>query len=102
VLYNIARDRAALIAERIQLTFEKAAADIDGRLIGATVSTGVAFSSQGPFELPAMLLQADQALYRAKQDGRNRMAVAPLVAVTPGNDKPPLRKVAPLSRRSAA
>ncbi len=30
------------------------AADIDGRLVGATVSTGMAFSPQGPFELPAL------------------------------------------------
>ena len=55
---------------------EKAAADIDGRLVGATVSTGMAFSSHGAFELPAMLLQADQALYRAKNEGRNRLAIA--------------------------
>ena len=45
-------------------------------MVGATVSTGMAFSTQGAFELPAMLLQADQALYRAKHDGRNRLAVA--------------------------
>jgi predicted signal transduction protein with EAL and GGDEF domain len=55
---------------------EKAAADIDGRLVGATVSTGMAFNSHGAFELPTMLLQADQALYRAKSEGRNRLAIA--------------------------
>jgi hypothetical protein len=36
----------------------------------------MAFSSHGAFELPAMLLQADQALYRAKSAGRNRLAIA--------------------------
>jgi diguanylate cyclase (GGDEF)-like protein len=101
VLYDTAREAAATIAEKIRRAFEKAAADIEGRLVSATVSTGVAFSTQGPFELPAMLLQADQALYRAKQDGRNRLAVAtpPVVEY-----EEPLaeRKVVPLGRRSAA
>jgi diguanylate cyclase (GGDEF)-like protein len=76
VLYNTTCEIAATVAERIQVALEKAAADIDGRLVGATVSTGMAFSSRGSFELPAMLLQADQALYRAKHDGRNRLAIA--------------------------
>ena len=76
VLTNTTREIAATVAERIQIAFERAAADIDGRLLCATVSTGMAFSPQGPFELPAILLQADQALYRAKKDGRNRLAIA--------------------------
>ena len=76
VLTNTSREIAATVAERIQVALEKAAADIDGRLVGATVSTGMAFSSHGAFELPAMLLQADQALYRAKSEGRNRLAIA--------------------------
>ena len=76
VLTNTSREIAATVAERIQIALEKAAADIDGRLVGATVSTGMAFSQPGPFELPAMLLKADQALYRAKADGRNRLAIA--------------------------
>ena len=76
VLYDTARDRAAILAERIQTAFAKAAADIDGRPAQATVSTGMVFSAQGSFELPALLVQADRALYRAKSDGRNRLAVA--------------------------
>jgi len=57
VLYNTSREIAATVAERIQVALERAADDIDGRLVGATVSTGMAFSSHGSFELPAMLLQ---------------------------------------------
>ena len=76
VLANTSRDIAATVAERIQVAFEKAAADIDGRLLRATVSTGIAFSSHGTFDLAAILLKADQALYRAKKDGRNRLAIA--------------------------
>ena len=80
----------------------KAAADIDGRLVGATVSTGMAFSSHGAFELPAML-QADQALYRAKSEGRNRLAMAlPDAAANEEQEPPPGGKVVPITRHSAA
>ena len=89
VLYNTSREIAATVAERIQVDLEQAAADIDGRLVGATVSTGMAFSSHGAFELPAMLLQADQALYRAKADGRNRLAVATPETAAADDRKPP-------------
>jgi diguanylate cyclase (GGDEF)-like protein len=99
VLTNTSREIAATVAERIQAALEKAAADIDGRLVGATVSTGMAFSSEDAFELPAMLLQADQALYRAKAEGRNRLAIA-----TPSIDagSPSGSKVVRMGRRSAA
>ncbi len=75
VLFDTSREIAATVGERIQRAFEDTAADIDGRVVGATVSTGVAFSGHGPFELPALLLRADQALYQAKEDGRNRLAI---------------------------
>jgi diguanylate cyclase (GGDEF)-like protein len=100
VLYDTPRERAMTVAERIQLAFEKAGADIDGRIIGATVSTGMAFSVQGPFELPALLLQADQALYRAKEAGRNRLSVA--TPDTDASDAPTGSNVVPIGRRNAA
>jgi diguanylate cyclase (GGDEF)-like protein len=104
VLTNTSREIAATVAERIQVAFEKAAADIDGRLLRATVSTGMAFSSHGPFELPVTLLKADQALYRAKEGGRNRLAIAtPESMVSSGEQEPPdLNNVVRMGRRSAA
>ena len=92
VIPNTSREIAATIAERIQVALEKAAADIDGRLVGATVSTGMAFSSHGAFELPAMLLQADQALYRAKSEGRNRLAMAMPEAAASDEQEPAVRR----------
>jgi len=89
VLTNTTREIAATVAERILVALEHAAADIDGRLVGATVSTGMAFSSHGAFELPAMLLKADQALYRAKADGRNRLAFSMPEAALPDDEEPP-------------
>jgi diguanylate cyclase (GGDEF)-like protein len=75
VLFDTSREIAATVGERVQHSFEEAASDVDGRMVSATVSTGVAFSGHGSFELPALLLRADQALYQAKQDGRNRVAI---------------------------
>jgi diguanylate cyclase (GGDEF)-like protein len=103
VLTNTSREIAATVAERIQIAMEKAAADIDGRLVGATVSTGMAFSSHGSFELPVMLLKADQALYRAKAEGRNRLAISTPDTATAGNAEPPSdSNVRQIGRRSAA
>jgi diguanylate cyclase (GGDEF)-like protein len=104
VIYNTTREIAATVAERIQAALEKEGAEIDGRLVGATVSTGMAFSSHGAFELPAMLLKADQALYRAKSEGRNRLAIATHETAAPSDEQepPPDGNVVRLGRRSEA
>ena len=102
VLYNTSHEIAATVAERIQAAFEQAAADIDGRLVSATVSTGMAFSGRGAFELPAMLLQADQALYRAKNEGRNRLAIATPDTAMHSEQIPPADKTVRAGRRNQA
>ncbi len=106
VLTNTNREIAATVAERIRAALEDAASDIEGRQVGATISTGMAFSSHGAFELPSMLLQADQALYRAKNAGRNRLAIATpetTVATASDDNEPPAdTNVVRIGRRSAA
>jgi diguanylate cyclase (GGDEF)-like protein/PAS domain S-box-containing protein len=103
VLPNTTREIAATVAERIQVALEHAAADIDGRLVGSTVSTGMAFSSHGAFDLPVMLLKADQALYRAKADGRNRLAISmPEAALADDEEPPSATNSVRTGRRSAA
>ena len=59
----------------------------------ATVSVGVAMASEAGRSLTAFLATADRALYRAKADGRNRVASAPLVLV----DKSGGRNIAPVA-----
>jgi diguanylate cyclase (GGDEF)-like protein len=76
VVRGAGRDDAAALAETIKCAFESAAAEIASHPVKATVSTGMVFSDKGSFELPLLLVQADRALYRAKADGRNRVAIA--------------------------
>jgi hypothetical protein len=42
------------------------------------VSIGVVINQDGPLDVSKMLAQADQALYHAKERGRNRVEVATL------------------------
>ena len=81
VLYDAGRDKGLAIAERIRLSFETAAADVDGRAIGGTVSMGMVIAETNLFDIPALLAQADEALYCAKERGRNRIEVASLQLV---------------------
>ena len=78
VIYDSGRDKGLAIAERIRLAFEDAAAEVDGRPIGGTVSMGMAIAETNLFDIPALLAQADEALYCAKERGRNRVEVASL------------------------
>ena len=75
VLYNVGRERALVIAERMRSAFAEAAAMIEDRPIGATASIGVVLSDDRQLDVPELLAQADQALYRAKEHGRNRVEV---------------------------
>lgn len=83
LLYDAARERALAVAERIRASFAQAAGDVDGRPVGATVSIGVAFNGDQPLDVSELLRQADQALYHAKERGRNRVEVASLDLVLP-------------------
>jgi len=76
VLYDAGRDKGLAIAERIRLAFEDAALEVDGRPIGGTLSMGMSIAEANLFDIPAVLAQADEALYCAKERGRNRVEVA--------------------------
>jgi diguanylate cyclase (GGDEF)-like protein len=81
VLYDCSRDKAVAVAERIRLTFEATATDIAGRPTGATVSMGMVIAEANLLDISPLLAQADQALYCAKERGRNCVEVASLQQV---------------------
>jgi diguanylate cyclase (GGDEF)-like protein len=64
---------ASSLAERLRAAFEATSHTIADQSLTATVSVGVAISDDVNFDLSALLVVADQALYRAKTQGRNRV-----------------------------
>jgi diguanylate cyclase (GGDEF)-like protein len=90
VLYNAGREKALAVAERIRSSFAEAAVEVDGRPVTATVSIGLVVNQDQPLDVAELLGQADQALYHAKERGRNRVEVASFDLVLRRNDAPKL------------
>ena len=78
VLSDTSRDKAVGVAERIRESFAQATQEVDNRPIYATVSIGLVHCQEAALDVAALLAQADQALYIAKERGRNRVEVASL------------------------
>lgn len=75
LLGGLTLDQAHLVCERIRTRFEEASIlDSLGNAVQATVSIGIASLVQGG-QGRDILSQADDALYRAKRDGRNRTSL---------------------------
>jgi diguanylate cyclase (GGDEF)-like protein len=76
VLVDTTREKAMAVAEQIRSSFANASDEVDGRPVVATVSIGIVISYDAVLDISALLAQADHALYRAKDNGRNRIEVA--------------------------
>ncbi|HWP17077.1 MAG TPA: GGDEF domain-containing protein [Xanthobacteraceae bacterium] len=87
---------AQRIAERIRIQFAEAARKVDGDAVDATVSVGVATATM-PAQLSGLVAAADDALYRAKAEGRNRVMAVDCAAPAAGQ-----AVVVPIRARSAA
>ena len=66
-------------AERLRSAFEGKTITVEGIDLQLTVSVGVAQKTPGMATPEELLKLADEALYRAKREGRNRVISAPLV-----------------------
>lgn len=73
VLNGTGPDLAFHMAERIRTSFSEASSNVDDRPVKATLSIGLASAEAHLHQLDHLLAQADQALYRAKERGRNRV-----------------------------
>ena len=67
---------ARTLAERLREIVAKAPLVKDGKPISGTVSIGVATMLPSDLEADQTLIRADKALYRAKENGRNQIAMA--------------------------
>ena len=63
-------------AERVRLAFETARHKVADGPLATTVSVGIAASDDADTDLPALMREADAALYLAKRNGRNRVELA--------------------------
>ena len=68
----------------------------------ATVSIGVVISHDAVLDLSALLAQADHALYRAKDNGRNRTEIASIELVLDRIKRTASDRPATLGAKSAA
>ncbi len=76
VLPGMTEDAAVGLAEAIRADVAQACAAVAGQSVGVTISTGVAGSDRQGADLHGLLGLADQALYQAKDDGRDRVVQA--------------------------
>jgi diguanylate cyclase (GGDEF)-like protein len=76
ILPNMNADEALAAADRVRRAFMEAAKQIDGHPVLATLSAGVAVTTDSTLSIDGLLSRADEALYAAKAGGRNRVVVA--------------------------
>jgi diguanylate cyclase (GGDEF)-like protein len=88
---------AVAIADRVRRNFASAAAAHGTDGMRPTVSVGVTLGCDPQVPVNALLASADQALYRAKANGRNRVEYSE--AVTAGNAPRPAATAAGIGNR---
>jgi two-component system cell cycle response regulator len=80
---------AARVAERMRSALSDVSVEAGGHSVPVTASFGVAVADKGSeLGLDALIAAADDALYRAKRGGRNRVEVAERASGAPHGDDP--------------
>lgn len=73
---NTGKETAIRVAERVRGEIDLAGFRVGGERVGLTVSGGVATFQLDGFDWDSLLIAADNALYAAKETGRNRIVAA--------------------------
>ncbi|MDD5175566.1 MAG: diguanylate cyclase [Sterolibacterium sp.] len=76
ILPGASSDEAKIFAERLRQKVETTPLTQDGQVIPITVSIGIAVMKATDASADTPLTRADEALYRAKENGRNRVEIA--------------------------
>ena len=74
LLPSVTEDQAEGLAERLRSRYAEMILEHDGAKIRSTISIGIADSSHAGSDFSVLFKAADKALYRAKEEGRNRVA----------------------------
>jgi diguanylate cyclase (GGDEF)-like protein len=82
LLAGVSRRSAQHAAERLRLSIEKTPVPVGGLRLAVTVSVGLCTTPPAPHELSRMISLADEAMYRAKALGRNRVVVSEALPVS--------------------
>jgi diguanylate cyclase (GGDEF)-like protein len=73
ILPETTLEAARALAERLRVGVERIPCPVAGTMIPVTISIGVAVGEEADATLEAQMKRADQALYAAKRNGRNRV-----------------------------
>ena len=73
ILPETGLEQAQVVAERIRKVWEQTPSNMDGRQIHSTVSVGVAEVGVDDESFDSVLRRADLMMYKAKEQGRNRV-----------------------------
>jgi diguanylate cyclase (GGDEF)-like protein len=84
ILIDMPRWQGAAVAEHVRLLLAASPLVLEDVVVSFSVSIGLACTDTSGYDLPPLCRAADAALYRAKHQGRNRVAID-------GHDHEPLR-----------
>jgi diguanylate cyclase (GGDEF)-like protein len=73
LLTGVTPSEARSRADALRTALSRERVELGGRMIGITASFGVATNADGVYAIKQLLIRADAAMYRAKQEGRDRV-----------------------------